>query len=171
MAATTYQKKQYEKRRITSFDQLCEKKQKFCHLMAKGYVETDTEKGTKKMIQRDAYVLCGYKGKTESHLARNAATLYQELKPWIMELREEYVSSSQCASLAMKVVEEIMLDAENRPDVRLKAAQDILHRTGYDQPKEINIRNIDDMSEAEIDEELEALIGNAGNVERLIQTG
>lgn len=165
---STYQKKVAASRKITSFDQLCERKQRFCHLMAKGYVETDKARGVKKMLQEDAYVMCGY---SKNGAAKNAATLYGKLKPFIMELREEYVSSSQCASLAMKVVEEIMMDEEARPDVRLKAAQDILHRTGYDQPKEINIRNIEDMSEEEIDEELEALIGNAGNVERLIQTG
>jgi len=63
-----------------------------------------------------------------------------------------------------------MVNPENRPEIRLKAAQDILHRTGHDKPKELNVnQTVSDLSDAELDEQLSELIESSANVKQLKQ--
>ena len=61
-----------------------------------------------------------------------------------------------------------MVNPEIRPEIRLKPAQDVLHRTGHDQPKEVNLKQtVSDLSDAELDEQLSALIESSTNVKKL----
>ena len=102
---------------------------KFVDLMARGYHEG---KDPTKMTVLDAFTLAGYKPDNG-----NAHRLYRELKTIIKEKRDELVDDNQVATLATKIIENIMVDPEIRPEIRLKAAQDVLHRTGHDKPNTI----------------------------------
>ena len=69
-----------------------------------------------------------------------------------LHLKHKPLSEKFSANLAFrrhyaKIIEDIMVDPENRPEIRLKAAQDILHRTGHDKPKEVNVnQTVSDLS-------------------------
>lgn len=153
--------------KYTNFTDLCERRQKFCELVAKGYVD-GRQKKLQKLTLEDCYITAGYERK---YATQNAYTLYRDLHHFIKELRSKYVEHSQCPSLAMKVIEGIMTDEEIKPETRLKAAQDVLARTGFDKPKEHIVRNIEEMDEKEIEAELEELIGQSDNISKLIQQG
>jgi len=135
---------------------------KFVDLMARGYHEG---KDPTKMTVLDAFTLAGYKPDNG-----NAHRLYRELKTIIKEKRDELVDDNQVATLATKIIENIMVDPEIRPEIRLKAAQDVLHRTGHDKPKEVNLKqSVSDLSDAELDEQLSTLIESSTNVSKLKQ--
>jgi phosphoenolpyruvate synthase/pyruvate phosphate dikinase len=96
--------------------------------------------------------------------------LYKDLKDIIKEKRDDLVDENQVASLATKIIEDIMVNPDVRPEIRLKAAQDVLHRTGHDKPKEVNLnQTVSDLSDAELDEQLSELIESSTNVKQLKQ--
>lgn len=136
--------------------------EKFIDLMARGY---HTGKTANKMTLLEAHELAGY-----SPDSGNAHKLYKDLRDVIKAKRDEFVDDHQVASLAAAVVEEIMTDPDVNPQVRLKAAQDVLHRTGHDKPKELSVTNkVSEMSDAELDEQLASLIESSDNVKELKQ--
>jgi|TARA_B100001063_G_C16705300_1_gene524861 phage terminase small subunit len=144
------------KRKLTA------QQEKFVDLMAKGYHEGPDPT---KMTVMDAFKLAGY-----SPDKGNAYRLYKDLKSIIRERRDDLVEENQVASLATKIIEDIMVNPEIRPEIRLKAAQDILHRTGHDKPKEVNLKQtVSDLSDAELDEQLSELIESSDNVKQLKQ--
>ena len=59
--------------------------------------------------------------------------------------------------MALNVLEELMRSAESE-NVRLNAARDILSRAGYDaiQKQETTVRDITDLSDAELNEQIQA---------------
>ena len=141
---------------------LTKQQEKFVDLMARGYHEG---KDPTKMTVMDAYRLAGYTPDNG-----NAYRLYKDLKDIIKEKRDDLVDENQVASLATKIIEDIMVNPEVRPEIRLKAAQDVLHRTGHDKPKEVNLKQtVSDLSDAELDEQLSALIESSTNVKKLKQ--
>jgi hypothetical protein len=147
--------KRQKKRKLTK------QQDKFIDLMARGYHEG---RDPTKMTVMDAFRLAGYAPDNG-----NAYRLYKDLKDIIKERRDDLVEENQVASLATKIIEDIMVDP-NRPEIRLKAAQDILHRTGHDKPKELNVtQTVSDLSDAELDEQLSELIESSSNVKQLKQ--
>ena len=139
---------------------LTKQQEKFVSLMARGYHEG---KGGGKMSIADAYEMAGY-----SPDAGNAYRLYQDLKEIIKETRNDLIDENQCATLAAKIIEDIMLDVEVSPQIRLKAAQDVMHRTGHDKPQEIiSTSKVSEMTDAELDEQLASLIESSDNVKEL----
>jgi len=148
--------KRQKKRKLTK------QQDKFVDLMARGYHEG---RDPTKMTVMDAFRLAGYAPDNG-----NAYRLYEDLKDIIKERRDDLVEENQVASLATKIIEDIMVDPENRPEIRLKAAQDILHRTGHDKPKELSVtQTVSDLSDAELDEQLSELIESSANVKQLKQ--
>lgn len=146
--------KRQKKRKLTK------QQEKFVDLMARGYHEG---RDPTKMTVMDAFRLAGYAPDNG-----NAYRLYKDLKEIIKEKRDDLVEENQVASLATKIIEDIMVDPDNRPEIRLKAAQDILHRTGHDKPKELNVKQtVSDLSDAELDEQLSELIESSQNVQKL----
>lgn len=147
---------------MTRKTQMSEKKKKFVNLMAKGYTEG---KDPMKMSILDAFTCAGYAAD-----GGNAYRMFKECKDLIQERRDELVDQNQNASLATKIIEDIMMDVKNKPEVRLKAAQDVLHRTGYDKPKELTIgKKTADLTDEEIDQQVSELIETSSNVETLKQ--
>tara|TARA_R110001632_G_scaffold42399_5_gene107275 strand:- start:1612 stop:2067 length:456 start_codon:yes stop_codon:yes gene_type:complete len=139
---------------------LTSQQEKFINLMAKGYHEG---KDPLKMTIADAFALAGY-----APDAGNAYRMYKKFKDVIKEKRDDLIDENQVASLATKIIEDIMIDKDNKPEIRLKAAQDILHRTGYDKPRELNVtQTVSDLSDAELDEQLSDLIESSQNVKKL----
>ena len=148
--------KRQKKRKLTK------QQDKFVDLMARGYHEG---RDPTKMTVMDAFRLAGYAPDNG-----NAYRFYKDLKDIIKERRDDLVEENQVASLATKIIEDIMVDPENRPEIRLKAAQDILHRTGHDKPKELSVtQTVSDLSDAELDEQLSELIESSANVKQLKQ--
>ena len=141
---------------------LTKQQEKFVDLMARGYHEG---RDPTKMTVMDAFRLAGYAPDNG-----NAYRLYKDLKEIIKEKRDDLVDENQVASLATKIIEDIMVNPDVRPEIRLKAAQDVLHRTGHDKPKEVNLnQTVSELSDAELDEQLSELIESSTNVKQLKQ--
>lgn len=139
---------------------LTKQQEKFVGLMARGYHEG---RDPTKMTVMDAFALAGYAPDNG-----NAYRLYKDLKDIIKDRRDDLIEENQVASLATQIIEDIMCDPENGAAIRLKAAQDILHRTGHDKPKEVNLnKTVSDLSDAELDEQLSELIESSNNVQKL----
>ena len=148
--------KRQKKRKLTK------QQEKFIDLMARGYHEG---RDPTKMTVTDAFALAGYAPDNG-----NAYRLSKDLKELIKARREELVEDNQVASLATKIIEDIMVNPDNAAAIRLKAAQDILHRTGHDKPKEVNLnQTVSDLSDAELDEQLSELIESSSNVREFKQ--
>ena len=143
------------------YDELTEKEKAFVDIMSKGYTG---EKGSHKGISTfEAYRQAGY-----SSSPNNAWALKQRLWHLIEKRRGHYVTSHQIAPLAAAVVQQLMEDETTPPAIRLKCAQDILHRTGFDKPKEtITTHRVEEMSLEELDKEIEEMLETAPNVHRI----
>lgn len=102
--------KRQKKRKLTK------QQEKFVDLMARGYHEG---RDPTKMTVMDAFRLAGYAPDNG-----NAYRLYKDLKEIIKEKRDDLVDENQVASLATKIIEDIMVNPDVRPEIRLKAAQD-----------------------------------------------
>ena len=148
--------KRQKKRKLTK------QQEKFVDLMARGYHEG---RDPTKMTVMDAFRLAGYAPDNGP-----AYRLNNELKEIIKEKRVDLVDENQVSSLATNIIEDIMVNPDVRPEIRLKAAQDVLHRTGHDKPKEVNLnQTVSDLSDAELDEQLSELIESSTNVKQLKQ--
>ena len=144
-----------------SYEELNEKQQKFIDLVAIGYHKKKwaTCAAGEKMTLGAAYELAGYTGKTKKQLGWR---LYMQTKHIIYKRRSELVELNLCPVMASEVVYEIMMDTNAPHAVRLKSAQDIMARTGYDKPQEIVLtKKVEDMSTEEVDSELEELLSGA----------
>jgi hypothetical protein len=147
-----------------NLENLTDKQKKFVEVMARGYHQG---KDPTKITVEDGFRMAGYAPDTG-----NAFRLYRDLKDLIQERRDELIDHNQVATLATQIIEDIMIDPEVSPQIRLKAAQDILHRTGYDKPKEVNVKQtVSEMTDEELDQQLASLIETSDNVQQLKQGG
>jgi hypothetical protein len=103
------------------------------------------------MSQADAYIAAGY---SPLGARKNANAFHKANIQYIQAYVGEHITSH--APTALKVLLRIMNDPEEKGGIRLKAAQDILDRSGYSakQKVEITTPDVKDMSTEDLQNEL-----------------
>ena len=105
----------------------------------------------------DAFYAAGYKGDSEAANKSRAKRLQRHL--WLHIEHRIQQRVGETSTMALNVLEELMRSAESE-NVRLNAARDILSRAGYDaiQKQETTVRDITDLSDAELNEQITDLM-------------
>jgi hypothetical protein len=145
-----------------SYEQLNEKQQQFIDSMAEGYHKNSKSgpaAGARMRIE-DAYSNAGY----TTHAPKQAGwRLFMQTKHIIYKRRAEMVELNLDVNMASEIIREIMMDAKQPGATRLKAAESVLTRQGFDKPQEIILtQKIDDMSKEEIASELQEIMNVVG---------
>lgn len=120
-----------------------EKLDDFCKALADG------------KTREEAYVEAGYSG----HNCRaNAHKFYRGNEAYIKSYISEHIGTK--APSALKVIEQIMLDPNEKGGIRLKAAQDLLDRAGFGAKQKIELTTKDtkEMTTEELQNEVERAI-------------
>lgn len=144
-----------------SYDELNDKQRDFIDAMAEGYHKNSKSgpaAGARMRIE-DAYSNAGY----TTHAPKQAGwRLFMQTKHIIYKRRAEMVELNLDVNMASEIVREIMMDKKQPGATRLKAAESVLTRQGFDKPQEIILtRKIEDMSDEEVTSELEDILSGA----------
>ena len=109
----------------------------------------------------DAFYEAGYTGENESVNKNRSKRIQRHLWLHIEKRIKERVGET--ATLALNVLEQLMREADSE-NVRLNAARDILSRAGYDavQRQETVVKEVHELSEAELDDQIKALMDELG---------
>jgi len=109
----------------------------------------------------DAFYDAGYTGENESVNKNRSKRIQRHLWLHIEKRIKERVGET--ATLALNVLEQLMREADSE-NVRLNAARDILSRAGYDavQRQETVLKEVHELSEAELDDQIKALMDELG---------
>lgn len=109
----------------------------------------------------DAYSNAGYVVEGRSW-SRNARALHKELSPIIRKMVMDSISAD--ALVAKRIVIDIMNDESVNPAIRLKAAEGVMSRAGWDSPRVLEINDLRDATDDELTNEITALLNQAGEL-------
>jgi hypothetical protein len=112
-----------------------------------------------KMEPLEAFKAAGYKDGDKYSLTARSKRLQRHL--WLHIEQRIGQKVGETATLALNVVEELLRSGESE-NVRLNAARDILSRAGYDatQKSETTIKEVSELSDEELDKQIEQLTKN-----------
>lgn len=106
------------------------------------------------LSREDAYIEAGYSG---LNCRANANKFYRQNHAYVTAYISEHIGSK--VPTALKVIEQIMMDPNEKGGIRLKAAQDLCDRGGFTakQRIEISTKDTKDMTTQELEDEIAKL--------------
>lgn len=108
----------------------------------------------KRMGRVEAYLEAGY---SETNAKAYSRKIFWRVRPVIeSELEQKFQTA---APMAMTVLVDLLTSKSEQ--VRLRAAQDILNRTGWSEVKKVEVKDTSQKSDKEIDSELRNILGIA----------
>lgn len=115
----------------------------FCEALANG------------LSREKAYIEAGY---SEHNCRANANKYYRQNAEYITQHLSEHVGSH--APTALKVILQIMNDPNEKGGIRLKAAQDVMDRSGFSAKQKIELTTKDakDLSTEELTDAIKQLV-------------
>lgn len=113
-----------------------------------------------------AYIAAGY---SPLHAERNVSAYHRANSEYIQSYISEHIGTH--APSALKVVLQIMNDESEKGGIRLKAAQDVLDRAGYNTKQKIELTNVDpkDLTTEDIQKQIMNLLEDDPKLAKVFQ--
>jgi hypothetical protein len=108
--------------------------------------------------------------RTRNHLSADTARSYYNLhKDFLQQYIFDHIGTK--APIALQVITQIMLDEGEKGGIRLKAAQDLLDRAGFNSKTklEITTKDVKDLTTDDLTREIQKIMGESPELAKVFQ--